>query len=299
MTSPGQTRFLLPLALFLGLLGLEAQLARAQVKLYLKDGSYQLVKSYEVRGDRVRYYSLDRSAWEEMPKSLVDFEATQKAKAEEEVTAKKEIEEVRELEKQRFEVPLNTGPEVAPGIHLSADEGVFAFDGTGLIRMIQSSAEEVTDRKRAALLLALPGPLVKTRRLVVLAGPKAAVRISVNQPTFYVQSADGWGARAELIPVKSSKEARVVEKVQSGIGAGKSGEVRSSLPLERAQIAPGVISLRPTQPLAPGEYALAELLEEKLNLELWDFGIEGDAKRAKSPAVERPAAMPEKPPDPH
>lgn len=297
MTSFGPTRFLLALALFAGLLGPGARPGCAQVKLYLKDGSYQLVNSYEVRGDRVRYYSFERSAWEEIPKSLVDFAATQKAKAEEETTAKKELEEVHELEKQRFEVPLEAGPEVAPGIRLPAEEGVFAFDGTRLIRLIQSSAEEVTDKRRAALLLALPGPLVKSRRLVVLAGPKAAVRISVDQPTFYVQSADGWGARAELIPVKTGKESRLVEKVQSGIGAGKSGEVRSSLQLERTQIAPGVIKLRPTEPLAPGEYALGEQLEGKLNLELWDFGIEVGAKRAKSPTAERQAAISEKPAD--
>ncbi len=298
MASFGQNRFLLALALVVGLLGPGARPACAQVKLYLKDGSFQLVKSYEVRGERVRYYSLERSAWEEMPKSLVDFEATQKAKVEEETTAKKELEEVHELEKQRFEVPLEAGPEVAPGIRLPADEGVFAFDGVRLIRMIQSSAEEVTDKKRAALLLALPGPLVKSRRLVVLSGAKAAVRISVDQPTFYVQSTDGWGARAELIPVKTSKDSRLVEKVQAGIGAGKSGEVRSSLPLERTQIAPGLIKLRPAQPLAPGEYALGELLEGRLNLELWDFGIEGGAKRSKSPSTEHFAATSAKPSDP-
>jgi hypothetical protein len=34
---------------------------RAAIKLYLKNGTFQLVKSYEVQGDRVRYYSLERS----------------------------------------------------------------------------------------------------------------------------------------------------------------------------------------------------------------------------------------------
>ena len=28
----------------------------AQIKLYLKDGTYQIVKGYQVEGNRVRYY---------------------------------------------------------------------------------------------------------------------------------------------------------------------------------------------------------------------------------------------------
>lgn len=281
-------------ALGLALLGLWTWLgnprpAWAQIKLYLKDGSYQLVKSYEVRGNRVRYYSLERSAWEEVPKSLVDFEATKKAQQEAEASEKKDLEEVRELEKQRFERPEEAGFEVAPGIRLPKEEGVFAFDGVRVIRMVQSSAELVTDKKRTALLLALPVPLVKNRSLVVLPGPKAAVHISDAQPTFFVQSADGWGAKAELIPLKAGKESRVVEKVQSGIGAGKSGELRTSVPLERAEVAPGLFKLKPTRALAPGEYALGELLQEKLNLELWDFGIEGTSKSGNSSKPVRPS----------
>ncbi len=48
----------------------------AEIKLYLKDGNYHIVREYEIRGSRVRFYSLERSAWEELPRQLVDFEAT-------------------------------------------------------------------------------------------------------------------------------------------------------------------------------------------------------------------------------
>jgi hypothetical protein len=272
--------------------------AEAAVKLYLKDGSYHLVKSYEVQGDRVRYYSLERSEWEEVPVSLVDFAATERAQREEEVERQRQREEARELSRQRFERPEATGFEVAPGIRLPQEEGVFAFDGTRVIRLIQSSAETVTDRKRATLLLALPGPLVKNRAYVVLPGAKAAVRILATQPTFYVQSADGLGSKLELIAVKPRKEIREVEKVEWRGGIGKPSELRAAVPLERSEIAPGIFKLTPTQPLELGEYALGELIQEKLNLELWDFGIEGApaADRGASdspPTIRRTAPQPQ------
>jgi len=267
-------RGLLTVVIVLACLMGESQAVEASQKLFLKDGSYQVVSSYEVRGERVRYYSVERAAWEEIPLALVDLEATKRAQEDEKALEKKQLEEGREIDQQRFEKPLEKGFEIAPGVHLPQEEGVYAYDGTRVIRLIQSSAEVVTDKKRAALLLAVPVPVLKGRSIVALPGPKAAVRLQQAQPTFYVQSSDGLGAKLELISVKVSKESRVVERIEAGRGGiGKLSELRAAVQLERTQLAPGLYRLKPLQPLDPGEYALGELVQEKLNLQLWDFGL--------------------------
>ena len=46
---------------------------RANFKLYMKDGGFQLVREYKVEGDRVQFYSVERSDWEEIPAALVDL----------------------------------------------------------------------------------------------------------------------------------------------------------------------------------------------------------------------------------
>ena len=48
-----------------------APLGGAKVALYLTDGAQMSVREYEVIEDRVRYYSLERSQWEEVPLDLV------------------------------------------------------------------------------------------------------------------------------------------------------------------------------------------------------------------------------------
>jgi len=64
-------------SLICALLIFVATASAATVKLYLKDGSYQLVREYKVENDRVRFFSTDRGEWEEIPVELVDLEKTQ------------------------------------------------------------------------------------------------------------------------------------------------------------------------------------------------------------------------------
>jgi hypothetical protein len=247
----------------------------ANQKLYMKDGTFQIVSSYEVQGDRVRYFSVERGEWEEVPTELVDFDATTRALEETKATQQKQLEEAKQIEQERFYKPPNLGMEVAPGIRLPGDDGIFTVDGKRLVRLASSAAEVVTDKKRAAMVLAVPLPVVKARSLVLLEGPKATIRLNDPWPVFYVQSAAGLGTKLELVRLKPGKGSRVLEDVDTGRGKNaKATEERTMVSLERKQVAPNIYTLKPLQPLEAGEYALGEVVDDKLSLDVYDFGYE-------------------------
>jgi hypothetical protein len=251
------------------------RVAWGSIKLIMKDGTSQMVSSYQVEGDRVRYFSIERSDWEEVPAALVDFEATQRAQDEAKAEQQKHLENAREIDKERFYKPPAQGAEVAPGVRLPGDDGIFTIDGKRVVRLAQSASEAVTDKKRAAMVLAMPLPVVKTRSLVILEGTRAAIRLNDPQPVFYVQSADALGTRLELVRLKPGKESRVVENIETGrTKSAKSTEERTMVAIERKQLAPNLYALKPLAPLEAGEYALGEVVADKLSLDVWDFGYE-------------------------
>jgi hypothetical protein len=71
-------------------------------------------------------------------------------------------------------------------------------------------------------------------------------------------------------------------------GLGKPAELQAAIPFERTEIAPGLFKLTLKAPLDPGEYALAELIQAKLNFEVWDFGVEGAPARVPTDSGEPP-----------
>jgi hypothetical protein len=50
--------------------------------------------------------------------------------------------------------------------------------------------------------------------------------------------------------------------------------------MQRWDVAPNVYRFTLSQPLPPGEYVLAEVLEEGLNLYVWDFGLDAAPGKA-------------------
>src|SRR5260221_2179362 len=168
-----------------------ARLTRGK-KLVLKDGNFQLVREYERKGERVRYFSLERGAWEEIPAAMVDWDATAKAQAESDKTSEAllgKIHAQEEAAKVETVLDVDASLQVAPGVFLPPGEGMFAIEGKSVTPLVQVGSQEKTDKKTSLKQVLSPIPIVPGKRNVEIPGAKAKTRISASGPEFYFREA--------------------------------------------------------------------------------------------------------------
>jgi hypothetical protein len=272
-------------------------------KLVLRDGSFQLVRNYERKGDRVRYYSAERGAWEEIPAALVDWEATAKAeeteKSEEDALAKK-IHAQEQAQRIETVMDVDASLQVAPGVFLPPGEGMFLIEGKSVTLLEQAGSQVKTDKKQFLKQVLSPIPIIPSKRNVEIPGSRAKVRVTSAQVEFYLREAPPdpdrttpiekssrpgeSGPEVELVRATVKGNKRQLESIKSLFGE-QMEEKRATISVERWEIAPTVYRFTLSQPLPPGEYALAEILTGGMNLYVWDFGVDppGSAKPAPQP----------------
>src|SRR5258708_35913024 len=76
----------------------------ANVKLYMKEGGFEVVREYKVEDDRVRFYSIERSDWEEVPVAMVDLKKTEEGIQARQETLEKVSQAVAEEDEARREL---------------------------------------------------------------------------------------------------------------------------------------------------------------------------------------------------
>ena len=157
-----------------------AQAQEPTERLVLKDGSYQSVVKYEMQGDRVHYLSSERYEWEDIPSSLIDWDATNKYNADlntgklrPNIAETPEEKEAREKEEANW-------PEIAPGVNLPGTGGVFLFDEfkdkPELAEIVQNGSEVNKDAKKSVLRSTI-NPLASNKQAFEIKGEHAQVQI--------------------------------------------------------------------------------------------------------------------------
>ncbi len=284
-------------------------------RLILKDGSYQLGTKYEVTGDRVRYLSAERDEWEELPKSLVDWPATEKDETEQNEKDRATAASAIQLDKQIEEENEAAAklPEVAPGLRLPPDSGVFLLDSFKSEPQLVEVAEAEGDISQGSKGNIFRGALAK--QIVELPGDHAKVQSHVDIPSFYLNLEAPPAAAAPpqnppqaAVPFDRFRIVRTLPKAGKRILADVTRNVTGKISQEQhfekttiTRLTGGWLKLTPTESLAPGEYAVVEMTDkEGMNLFVWDFGINPNAPANPNPwkpeAKGKEAAKPESKP---
>jgi hypothetical protein len=279
---------------------LPAGLAAQQLakRLILKDGSYQLATKYEVKRDRVRYLSAERGDWEELPKSLVDWPATEKYEKDRAsgVVSPEAAQLDKELEAEKAADEARS-PHVAPGLQLPDEGGVLLLDdfqGQKQLDELQQSGGKINKNMKGNILRATINPIASAKQTIELEGAHAKIQSHVTQPAIFVNIDEGQEAataqpqkaeeklppaeRFRIVRAETMADKRIVGAIKIAM-YGKVSQQANLVPT-KAEVLPGStwVKITPEAPLATGEYAVVEMLGKNgVNLYVWDFGVNPSA----------------------
>jgi hypothetical protein len=255
-------------------------------KLCLTDGTFQIVRSYEKQGDSVRYYSVERSAWEEIPATLVDWKATAQAEADAAKEQKEFAEKVRVRDTNEHameHLDVDASLLVAPNTFLPSELGMFALAGKTVVPLTKSMAKIRVDKGRAVEKAISGMPLIPSRHFLELKGKRAVIRVPAGELEFYYRIAvDDVEPDMELMRLQPKGDVRVVETINTDI-VGQNEENRKTVALLKWEVAKGVYRYTIAEPMPPGEYALTINLTDGINYFVWDFGVDPAAASSARP----------------
>ncbi|MEO8100435.1 MAG: hypothetical protein ABI811_22240 [Acidobacteriota bacterium] len=254
-------------------LGFAATMFAANIRLYLKDGDYQMVREYQVKEDRVRFYSLDRGGWEEIPLDLIDLKRTEKenadkaaALAEDLRQEKVEDDAIKADRKLVADIPDAPGP--------------YWIDGSSVVPLIAAEVTMENSKTRRILQVLAPAPIVPGKTTVTVEGKSAKFRLTNSAPEFFFRLAKE--ERFGIIQLPPKKSDRLVETVEIFPNGEDPLEQQKVIPAFKKQLGPNLYKIWPEEPLEPGEYALVEFTGGIIEIQVWDFAIDKAGEKAKA-----------------
>jgi hypothetical protein len=237
----------------------------ADFRLYLKDGNYHVVREYQVEGDRVRFYSVERSEWEEVPANLVDLKRTEAEGRERQEAIQKEAAEI--AAEDRFERQQREERERVP-----VGAGVYFVEGNQIRTLTQAESKAVNKKSRTVLKYLSPIPMIAGKTTVELDGEHSAKIMTSARPEFYfrLDHDENFG----IVKMMPKKGVRVVQEWEIVPVSKEVIEKEQDIPVFRKQVDDGLYQIWPQQPLERGEYAVIEYTPGERNIQTWDFACQ-------------------------
>jgi hypothetical protein len=281
-----------------------------RTRLIMKDGSYQVVMSYRIVGNVVHYISAERGgAEEEIPASLVDFEATKLWASRHTVPDPDAPGQAPAIDPELLKEEADRAsltPEVATDLRLPEGDSVLGLDtfhGTPELVPLAQSGGDLNRNTAHNLIRGIINPASSSHTIVQLKGETAAVQMHVDSPVIYLRIGDtpapptggaplvvdthGATGQAAPAPAGGSPDSRYVivrADVRTGVRIISSFKIsdiggphrRDDVIVTTTQLLSGGhwMKITPRTPLDFGEFALMEIISDKeVNLGVWDFGI--------------------------
>ena len=236
----------------------------ANLKLYMKDGSYHVVREYKVQPDRVHFYSVERGDWEDIPLDLVDLKRTEaeaaarETKLAEDSKAMAEEEKAeRDLEKEKRRIPQ--------------DPGVYWLLGTEVQVMKAAESTVHTNKGRSILKKLAPIPIVSGKATLELQGAHSLNVFTDPEQEFYLQLSEP--ERFGIARLTTKGAVRIVENLTIVPVVNETVEEVTMIDILKKELDGGLYKIWPKEKLEPGEYAVMEYTEGKMNIQVWDFAI--------------------------
>ncbi len=249
---------------FLAILFLALSAWAANIKLYMKDGSFHIVREYQVQPDRVRFYSVERSDWEEIPLDLVDLKRTEAEAAERKSELDKEAKIISEEDKAAREIQAEV-------TKIPQDPGVYWREGNETKILKQAESTVRTNKGRSVLKRLAPIPVVSGKATVELDNPHSQNIFTTPEQEFYIQLSET--ERFGIVKLTPKGNVRIVENVTIVPVTNEVVEEPLPVPILKRQLADNLYKIWPQDPLPPGEYAVVEYTDGKMNMQVWDFGV--------------------------
>ncbi len=247
------------------LLLLTATMFAANFKLYLKDGGFHIVSEYKVEGDRVRFYSVERSEWEEMPVNLLDLKRTESENSARQTKLEEEAKIISAEDKARREQDREV-------MKIPQDPGAYMVENNRLRIFNVAESKVHTNKGRTILKVLSPVPMVAGKATVEVDNPHSTNIVTDRRPEIYIQlSAD---ERYGIIKLTPKGEVRIADRLSIVPVTKEVVDDIDEVPIFRKQLTESYLyKIWPEQDLANGEYAVVQFTPGKLNMQIWDFAI--------------------------
>jgi hypothetical protein len=144
-------------------------------------------------------------------------------------------------------------------------------NGASLQALKPGEPKLVNNKRRNLLKVLSPIPMVAGKETLELDAPHSPTIVKDASPEFYLRLSEE--ERFGIVKMGEHNGHRVVEKVTIIPVSKEVVEEPVIVPTYHSQAGEGLYKIWPQNPLEPGEYAVVEYTDGKINIQVWDFAV--------------------------